>query len=197
MPKNLKEVISKAEYFILLGIPFDKWYTHLFMRVLRKFESESAPPAKSAPNKGFLNDEQITTDCTDQYQITFVPKEIKAFVDELYVQCLEHPEVSLRAAHEKTLLHIPYEVLQKNLMEGEDMGRILDLLLPKLEVLGEDDPHLFDGIALRRRISEFDREVDTGRLDSDKATAESNRLFGALLSYFNRLKKDFPMKTDQ
>ena len=41
MPQNVKLKIQQATHFIFLGVPLDKWYFHMFMRVLNMHRDTS------------------------------------------------------------------------------------------------------------------------------------------------------------
>ena len=84
MAPVLQENIWESEYFIFLGMPFDKWYIHMFMRILHQHE-QNRKSKKYAANI-FLSDD-ITTHCAEQYTMTFVPTGIEAFLDVFHQKC--------------------------------------------------------------------------------------------------------------
>ncbi|MCB0639615.1 MAG: SIR2 family protein, partial [Lewinella sp.] len=80
MPEYVKGLIQQATYFIFLGMPLDKWYFHLFMRILNQHRNKRKSKRYSA--SAWVNDENATF-CEEQYTLTFVREGIGPFVDEL------------------------------------------------------------------------------------------------------------------
>ena len=74
MPPVLKADIFAADYFIFLGMPFEKWYMHLFMRILRQHAEKRK--AKKHAASGHLSD-VVESYCYEQYTITFVRKKFQ------------------------------------------------------------------------------------------------------------------------
>lgn len=80
MPSAVKLKIQQATHFIFLGMPLDKWYFHLFMRVLNmhrdttKTKRLAATYAVNGANASF---------CEEQYTLTFVQENIAQFADML------------------------------------------------------------------------------------------------------------------
>jgi hypothetical protein len=80
MPEYVKRMIQQATYFIFLGMPLDKWYFHLFMRLLNQHRNKRKTKRYSASS--WFNDDNATF-CEEQYTITFVREGIAPFVDQL------------------------------------------------------------------------------------------------------------------
>lgn len=76
LPDNVKTKLEKASYFIFLGMPLDKWYFHLFMRVLNmhkdltKTKRFGATYAVNGENASF---------CLEHYNLAFVQEDIGGF----------------------------------------------------------------------------------------------------------------------
>lgn len=80
MPQHVKLKIQQATHFIFLGMPLDKWYFHLFMRVLNMHRDTTKTKRFAASYA--LNGESATF-CEEQYTLTFVQENISAFTDLL------------------------------------------------------------------------------------------------------------------
>lgn len=80
LPDNVKTKLEKASYFIFLGMPLDKWYFHLFMRVLNmhknltKTKRYGATYAVNGENAAF---------CLEHYNLAFVQENIGGFVQQM------------------------------------------------------------------------------------------------------------------
>lgn len=80
MPEYVKGSIQQATYFIFLGMPLDKWYFHLFMRILNQHLNKRRTKRYSASS--WFNDENANF-CEEQYTLTFVREGISPFISEL------------------------------------------------------------------------------------------------------------------
>ncbi len=84
LPDVIEESIANAHYILFLGVPFDQWYGHLFMRVLKQHQPDSDSKKYAFD---VLMDDRIATSCFDQYTISFVSSDIAWFIDALYSKC--------------------------------------------------------------------------------------------------------------
>ena len=80
MPESIKNWLLKANYFIFLGMPLDKWYFHLFMRLLNQHLNKGRTKRYSAST---WFDADSATFSEEQYTMTFVQEGIEHFVDQL------------------------------------------------------------------------------------------------------------------
>ena len=80
LPKNVKDKLKQASHFIFLGIPLDKWYFHLFMRVLNMHKDTTKTKRFAAT---YSVDGANATFCEEQYTLTFVQENISTFADLL------------------------------------------------------------------------------------------------------------------
>lgn len=81
----LKNEIIQADNFIFLGLPFDRWYMHLFLRFLEQHRNKDL--LKYALTE--VEDEYVQTQCNEQFNITFVPFKFEQFLEELSQKCTE------------------------------------------------------------------------------------------------------------
>ncbi|MEL7250501.1 MAG: SIR2 family protein [Bacteroidota bacterium] len=86
MAPELRTQIQEARTFIFLGLPFEKWYMQLLLRVLyyiskrlSGLEQYASAPMAGEPHTIFKN----------EFNIQFVPEAGPAFVAELYERCAE------------------------------------------------------------------------------------------------------------
>ncbi len=174
---------EKADYFIFLGLPFDRWYIHFFMRILKQHE----PKTKKYAANAYLKDE-ITTQCEEQYTMTFVPSEIDAFVDTLLAKCAERQLV--RKAPVELGLELDFEQLQ-DLIETNKFDGIFTTLDKPLRIPGLDEEWSLQLSELRAQHHAIRQEEMEGLLTSEQATVRRNRLRKNLLRFLNDLRDAF------
>lgn len=85
MSPVLKEAISEADNFLFIGLHFDRWYMHLFLRILEQHKTRHL--LKYSP--GVKTEEGIIDRCQEQYNITFVEAQIEDFAQELQKRASE------------------------------------------------------------------------------------------------------------
>jgi hypothetical protein len=83
MPQNVKLKIQQATHFIFLGMPLDKWYFHLLMRVLN-MHRDTAKTRRFAASYS-VNGANATFS-EEQYSLTFAQESIGAFIRELHAK---------------------------------------------------------------------------------------------------------------
>ena len=83
LPKNVKDKLEQASHFIFLGIPLDKWYFHLFMRVLNMHKDTTKTKRFAAT---YSANSANATFSEEQYTLTFVQEDIVAFADLLKIK---------------------------------------------------------------------------------------------------------------
>lgn len=76
LPAAVKLKIQQATHFIFLGMPLDKWYFHLFMRMLNMHRDTVRTKRFAAT---FAVNGENATFCEEQYSLTFVQENIPQF----------------------------------------------------------------------------------------------------------------------
>lgn len=183
MSDELKRNLFEADYFIFLGLPFDRWYVHLLMHELNQHENKSSKYSFNS----YLNSE-IITHCTEQYTMAFIPNEVSDFVDKLYEKCeniglLRKPPVIEQAVHKL----LDYAKLRAWLMQGET-DKVFDDLAKNLE--GTDYIKEID--SLEAQHEELKRKDRRGTLSSEEHLLQGNIIRGRILDLFESLQKRFP-----
>ncbi len=83
LPEELRTLLRGVKYYVFLGVPFDKWYFHMFLRILGIHNFTTAN--RHAPADGVSGE---TMDFVgDLFQIRFVKKNINEFISDLYNHC--------------------------------------------------------------------------------------------------------------
>lgn len=189
LPDQLEERMKEAEHFLFLGMPFDRWYTHLFMSIInsyvdqRKDKDESVHRLAANP---FLSTYDINLS-SEQYALTFIQEDIGAFAKELRQKCSE-----------KNLLvqgmRMPsneFEVWRDGIHSGdtESVKTILDAML---ETCQRDYPRKKNEASLlKNRYHSFLTELAKGGFETHKAqrSAES-QIISSILHLISELESE-------
>ncbi|MBK9335877.1 MAG: SIR2 family protein [Lewinellaceae bacterium] len=186
MAPVLKENIWDADYFVFLGIPFDKWYMHLFMRILQQHDKKRTSK-KYAANP--LYDDTIAVSCAEQYTMTFVHTDIVEFVDALYEQCESHG--ILRKAHTIQQIHLDIEGL-RDLLVNDKFDQILDILENRRDLFGRDDSAFQKQILLMQaQVNELRQKVIIGSVSGDEERLVKARIRERIADLLSHLDRQF------
>ncbi len=85
MNDELKYELENAERYIFLGLPYEKWYFQLLLRVL-SLHSDKLKEIERLALKEFENPD-LHELYTQEFKIEFIPTEITSFIDTLYQKC--------------------------------------------------------------------------------------------------------------
>jgi len=87
MNPSLREEIEQAEHMLFLGLPYEKWYFQLLLRVL----SINSDPLREIERTGLeeFSNQQLRTLYKEEFKIDFVPQGVEDFVDKLHERCRE------------------------------------------------------------------------------------------------------------
>jgi hypothetical protein len=116
MPQGVKLKIQNATHFIFLGMPLDKWYFHLFMRVLNLHRGRGKSKRFAA---SYTVDTGNATFCEEQYTLTFVKDNIATFTKLLKNKWLEAE--AKKAGRDSGPLSI-YDRWREKVTTGEDIA---------------------------------------------------------------------------
>lgn len=85
MHRELKDQLEKAERFIFLGLPYEKWYFQLLLRVLSMHSEAHKDVERLALDE--FEDPKLHKLYTEEFKIEFFPADVDLFVGELHRQC--------------------------------------------------------------------------------------------------------------
>lgn len=180
MPKELKHVIQKAHNLLFLGIPFNKWYLQLLLRILSLHNDSDF--MRYAANQNV--DEDMESLCDQQFSIKFLPENVGGFINELYSLCEKEgmlKEVSTGK------VSISDKVVK--LVSADRIEEAMDTLKEFLENLGEYGEDLMDDIILLiNRNKRLNKRKMQGIIDFSDAEVESNKVRKSLLDLLNEAK---------
>ena len=187
MSPVLKANIFAADYFIFIGLPFEKWYMHLFMRILRQHAEKRKSKKNAASNQ--LSD-VVESYCYEQYTITFVQEGITKFVDEFYKKCEEKGLVKNTEAAAK--LQLPFDTLRDLISENE-FEKLFAALLEQLKVLGAAGMDFINmALNLEGQHNALKQKKTLGLLRDEEEEVQTNNLRSNMLEMISELEKAFP-----
>lgn len=194
MSPNLKDEIIKAEYFLFLGMPFDQWYMHLFMRVLNQSKEKLQTQKVAVPL-----DARNAESCAEQYTIRFVDNDIAAFVAELLQRCEQHersgkllrplPTAKGEQAPPDDRSEPFFELLTELLVDNrfEDIYEKVKKVLAGKGDAGRVLLQVF--IQLKGRYTKLEEENSLGILHHEEYRVELAKIRKAFLDQINELRR--------
>ena len=186
MHQELKTELADAYNYLFLGLPFEKWYLQLLLRVLSlhtdKLKSlERFASRPEAPTEKGLFEEQ--------FNIEFVPDQAPAFIEELYRHCEGRgllrplPEQSGHGTVEAAFAKIQKWIARADIQKAmEELKGLLEPYRPRSEEL------LRELLLLMSSYQNLEKQSQLG-IDGPEAGKEKNRIIYALLSLMDEAKK--------
>ena len=168
LPDILRDMVSKARYFVFLGFDFDKWYLQLLLNLFhlsRGRLSQAAEPPDLTPA-------ELRDFYARNYGLEFVNTGVAEYVQELYEHCRD--EGMLREGQELDRVS-PREQLF-GLLKAAESGQVIDRLseqLPPGELYNEV-------IGLAQHHSRLTRRIRAGELTQEQTDAEWAKMTGKL-----------------
>ncbi len=196
MSEVLKEDLFSADYFIFLGLPFEKWYVHLFMRILKQ-HAEKRGSKKYAANVKI--DNEIIAHCDEQYTIDFISKGISHFINELYLNCekkgvLRQPKAEPPPPGPSATMSI---LIDFSLVEKWFVNNKVKLIFEHLDriinLMPLESPVRSRHLQIKRQSNEIEDKSIKGILEPH----EKNRFNDILLKHIEQLKSDNLNQTAQ
>lgn len=178
MSAQLKDhIINDTQSIVFLGLPFDRWYLQLILRVLHLHKDEEF--MRFAATQELSTD--IKTLCKEQFEINFVPNNIESFIDELYQRCEAQGQLRDLSEGQSSLIQRLKKMVSRDQLEDtfKDFQEWLDSI-------GEQGLDLLDDVLLlASRHRRLHRKVTRGVLSSEDATVELNKIRTSLLGLLN------------
>jgi hypothetical protein len=161
-PEKLKKSLKEANNFIFLGIPFERWYMQLLLRIL--YVHNDFNFVRYASNQQI--DEEVKAFCYDQFHIEFVSTNISGFVNQLYEKCLAKGVIrELKEDLENPIKNI------RNLLVKDDIKEALEQLRDYLFSQGGAAEDLIDDLTLlsnkHNRLSKRIRQNIIGHQEAE------------------------------
>ena len=184
MPLGLKEELFNAVQYIFLGLPFEKWYLQLLLRILSLHTRELEHLERLATKPRFELKKNIFK---EQFRIEFIADEAESFLHQLYAKCEESG--ILRDVNEDKALNpkVSIEDIYNIIAKGENqkalnsMMGLIKLYLPKTEELRKDL------LVLMNDYQNIEKQFLQGT-DGPYTGKERNRIIAAFLDLIDRFR---------
>lgn len=194
MSPILKDTILNAEYFLFVGMPFDQWYIHLFMRILRQHKEKLHTQKFAIPVPMNQSDS-----CREQYTIRFINSDIKIFIDSLLNKCVDEGLIRTSSNTGKDSKNIQNDTsdrffkLLTDLLEENDLGELYEQIKKVLLGVGEAGRSILQNfIQLKGRHSDLKEQITLGLVKYEDHAILMNQLRKGYLEQINLLKSEWP-----
>lgn len=178
----VKARVKAANNFIFLGLPFEKWYMQLLLRVVQKETNKIA--LRYAANNAL--DDETQTFCLDQFNITCVPTRITDFVDELYTRCAQAGLLRGSGAQPE----LRYDRWRK-MLKRDELSDLLYELSDFFEKNYPDNTHHHSHLAqLSGRLANLERRASLGAVDNRDAGVERSQIRDAVNAFLTNEGKE-------
>ena len=168
MPPKLKELILETDYYLFLGMPFDKWYMHLFMRVLKQHVNKEK---KKKYSLNFQLDDRKTLDCYEQYRLYFVSSQIDKFVESLFSYCQDSGSLRMDISNNNRDINLKH---LKNLVSENEFEDLFDTIE---RTLGEDEEEFVNEMfILKGEFNTYKKSSLQGVSTNEELDKKLNRL---------------------
>ena len=85
MNKDILQELENAECYIFLGLPYERWYFQLLLRVLSMHSDRLSEVDRFAFKE--IENQELHELYTGEFNIQFIPTEISSFIDVLHNKC--------------------------------------------------------------------------------------------------------------
>ena len=178
MPDKLKMELNGAKNFIFLGVPFDRWYMQLLLRLLQINRQQFAFKRYAANQS--LTDE-MQTFCVEQFKIDFVNKRIQEFVDQLYQQSKERGILREVDGSSGKLMDRIREMVAEDQLE--------EAILELKEMMEKQNHELLnDVLAISSLFRRFKRKVRAGSLSPGQENTRFSQITESLLDLIDEIE---------
>ncbi|MEZ4955476.1 MAG: SIR2 family protein [Saprospiraceae bacterium] len=178
MPEKLRyHIMKEAQNLIFLGIPFDRWYMQIILRMLNLHID------KDVMRFAIMQEvsDEVETLCKDEFQINFIQHRIVEFIDEMYDRCEQ--EGILRTADETEKMDVEK---MKTLVAEDRLPDVFAQLNKYLAITKRGDNDLSDELTLlENRHSRLTRKIHQGILSEEQISLAENKLRNDLLYLLN------------
>lgn len=183
MNAELKDELESMERYIFLGLPYEKWYFQLLLRVL-SLHSDKLKEIERLALKEF-EDPRLHKIYTEEFKIEFFPASAEEFIAELYQRCDADGMLKTLPATDPAEAAIPdptAEQLENLLAEAKTDEAMLHLKV----FLDRRKPRSYALanalVVLRNRRNLLRQRELRGTIDSRDASVENNQIVEQLLA---------------
>ncbi|MEM8528474.1 MAG: SIR2 family protein [Bacteroidota bacterium] len=174
-------ILSDTQSIIFLGVPFERWYMQLIMRMLNLHGNSKFLRFADSQNVS----EKIQVFGKDEFYINFIPNNIPEFIKEIYTRCETKGLLRTQEAPKSSFV----ESLINQFKKGK-IDAIFEPFEEWLDEVGDRAVELLEDLAsLLSRHRRHQRKINRGILNFENATVETNAISDALLQLLQQAKR--------
>jgi hypothetical protein len=187
MHPELGEALESAERFIFLGLPYDKWYFQLLLRVF-SLHSEKLKEVERMALREFENP-SLHTLYQEEFKIEFFPCDVRFFVGELHRRCAAAGILKPQSPPDLQWAALPdlsRSEFQKLIADGHtpDALRHLQSFLERRKPRSLSLTN--DLVVLRNRLNLLEQRQLRGTIYPQDANVENNQVVESALALIER-----------
>ncbi len=190
MHPHLREEIESAERYIFLGLPYEKWYFQLLLRVL-SMNSDKLKDVERLALEEFKNP-KLQTLYSEEFKINFYPSDPAVFVANLFKACDQSGILKKIPPSDPTLTSLPElnQTALKELIAKADLDSTFLHLRVILDRRKPPNHSLANELVLLRSHYNLLRQRDLrGTIDSRDLNVEQNQIVERLISLTDRIEE--------
>lgn len=174
-------ILSGTQSILFLGVPFERWYMQLIMRMLDLHNNKNFLRFADSQNLS----EKIKVFGEDEFYINFISNNIPEFIDEIYQRCQTK---GLLRTTEKVKTSIVENLI--NQFKGGKLEELFEPFEEWLERLGKRGEHLLvDLDKLMSRYRRHERKKNQGVVNYENASVTDEQINSAMLTLLNQAKQ--------
>lgn len=187
MHNDFRQELENAERYIFLGLPYEKWYFQLLLRIL-SMHSDKLREIERMALREFENP-YLHELYTEEFKIEFIPTDISLFIETLYQECSNKgvlKEKPLADTLRNTKGFAPDGI--KNLIaeaKTHEAMRHLKLLFDQHKLSSKNANEL---VVLRNRYNLLQQREQRGTIYSQDLIVENNQIVEQLLKLIARVE---------
>lgn len=185
--QELVEEIEKAERFIFLGLPYEKWYFQLLLRILSIHSNQLKEIERTALKE--FEDPRLHEIYTEEFKLDFIPTNTESFIVELFRRASNKgilkqlPQIDLAEANSRILSLNEIREFVGN-ADVADAMRYLKVFIDQRKVKSSKISN--DLLVLRNRLNLLKQREIRGTIDSRDLSQEWNLIVEGLLELINQ-----------
>lgn len=168
MHPEFREELESAERYIFLGLPYEKWYFQILLRVLSVHSEKLKGVVRMALEK--LPNDKLETLYAEEFKITFYPSHPEVFIQDLYTACERANVLKKTPPPDPALVNIPERGLDeiKELVAQAQLEQALLHLRVYLDRRKPRSYHLLNELLVLRNQYHFLRQREIRGTIDDK-----------------------------
>ena len=186
----IREAMQQAEYLLMAGLPYDKWYTQLLLRCLQK-HADNCESDRYAAGRRHKRTEVFYKDF---FNIKFVQEDVAGFIHRLVEECGRRPGMlrGLSAPVAKTELEpLHFNDLYRLIGKAEE-EKVLDWLVTFLTTQRQTTHPVFADLLVKKNEWQSNEQAMLGgRISHEVYNRAKANINYALLKHIGTVNEKF------